>query len=159
MRRRISDFVYRRTGRVLDLERVSSDPDLQAMVALLLAGMADADGAITDDEFERIVGLMRGFFGLNENVSLDLFMKAVDELRKREDLSMIMDELKPRLDLRRKEDLLVILLKVIAADGEKHPKEMAYLQRFAGRIGIPDDVTERAFERYAGERRSVGRTA
>ncbi len=158
MRRRISDFIYRRTGRVLDLERVSSEPDLQATVALLLAGMADADGAITDDEFERIVGLMRGFFGFNENVSLDLFMKAVDELRKRDDLSTIMDELRPRLDLRRKEDLLVILLKVIAADGEKHPKEMAFLHRFATGIGLPDDVTERAFERYAGERRSAGRT-
>ena len=153
MRRRISELVYRTTGRVLDLEQVTDAPDVQAMVALLLAGVADSDGAITDDEFVRIIVALRGLFELDETVSLDLYVKAVEELRNRENLSEVFAELGPRLSLKRKEDLLVAVLKVIAADGQKHPAEMAFLHRFAADIGIPEGITARAFERYADDRR------
>ncbi len=154
VRRRISEFVYRTTGRVLDLEQVTDAPDVQAMVALLLAGVADSDGAITDDEFVRIIVALRRLFDLGETVSLDLYVRAVEELRSREDLSEVFAELGPRLSLKRKEDLLVAVLKVIAADGQKHPAEMAFLHRFAREIGMPEDITARAFDRYADERRN-----
>ena len=153
VKRRISEFVYRTTGRVLDLDKVTDAPDVQAMVALLLAGVAESDGVITDDEFVRIIVALRGLFDLDETVSLDLYVRAVDELRTRENLSELFAELGPRLSLRRKEDLLVAILKVIAADGEKHPAEMAFLHRFAADIGIPEDITARAFDRYSDDRR------
>ena len=153
MRRRISELVYRTTGRVLDLDQVTDAPDVQAMVALLLAGVADSDGAITDDEFVRIIVALRGLFDLDETVSLDLYVRAVEELRNRGDLADVLADLGPKLSLKRKEDLLVAVLKVIAADGEKHPAEMAFLHRFAADIGIPENVTARAFERYSDDRR------
>lgn len=158
MRRRIRDFILSRTGRILDLGDLASAPEIQAKVALLLAGVADSDGAITDDEFLRIVELMRGLFDLNENVSLDLLVKAMHELRERDDLHQITTELGARLDLESKEELILMMLQVIAADGQKHPSEMAYLRRFAEALDLPEGRAARAFDRYALARRPLPAT-
>ena len=56
-----------------------------ALAALLLAGVADSDGAITDDEFVRIIVALRGLFAAEDTgiklESVEAFRDALERLR------------------------------------------------------------------------------
>ena len=55
------------------------------------------------------------------------------------------------LTIPEKEDIAVMLLKIVAADGRKDAEEMEKLRVAADMISIPEDVMHRAFDRYFEE--------
>ncbi len=150
----LTNLIYAKTGITINLESLSHDTDTQLMAASLLALAANSDGSFGTEEGVRIVELLGENFDLSEAEALSLLVRAGDELRNRPGLDALIDSLNARLQLPHKEDLLLMILEVVAADGCKEPSELAFFAEVVETLGIPDAVVDRAFTKYWSRRRS-----
>ena len=83
--------------------------------------------------------------------SLELLTRAMSEMAENPDLGQALIELAPTLTDRDKEDIALMALKVIAADGRQHVSEMEKFNQAVEAIGISPDIVHRAFDRYFAE--------
>ena len=128
--------------------------DSQFLVAALLVFVAKGDGTISEPETEQMLQLVEEHFHLHSGESLALLTRAIADLADNPDLSSLLSELSNVLSPDEKEDIAVMLLKVVAADGRRDVDEMEMLNVAAEIIGIAPDVRHRAFERYFAEQDS-----
>jgi len=145
---KLKDLVYAMTGVDLDFDKVSTDINAQIAIASLLAVAANSDGSIDNAETEKMVGVLRKRFELTSTVALDLVTRAIDELSTRDASRQLFDELNERLTLKQKDDLLLMVLQVIAADGEKEAREMALFDQTATALNISDRQLSNIYDRY-----------
>ena len=129
--------------------------DLQYPVASLLAAAASSDGSVSTEETERLVVILRRGFELDAGIALELVVKALHDLAARDGIDEILAELGRNLNAGRKEDLIVMLLEVISADGVKEAEEMDILARTVDALGVPDRNLRRAYTRYFDARRAA----
>ena len=142
-------------GATLVIE-TSSGPetyDSQFLVAALLVFVAKGDGAISDWESQKMLQLIEEHFHLHSAESLALLSRAMTDLAENPDLNSLLRELSNVLSPEEKEDIAVMLLKVIAADGRRDVDEMEMLNVAAEIIGISAESRHRAFERYFEEQK------
>jgi uncharacterized tellurite resistance protein B-like protein len=90
-------------------------------------------------------------------VALDLVSRAIDAQSMGADSPALFDELNERLTKRQKEELILMLLEVIAADGEKEASEMAVLDRAVSALRISGDRLDNIYQRYFDARRKTGK--
>jgi uncharacterized tellurite resistance protein B-like protein len=151
---KLKDLVYAITGVDLNFDKVSTDINAQMAIASLLAVAANSDGSIDSAESEKMVGVLRKRFDLTSNVALDLVTRSIDELSAGDASRRLFNELNERLTLKQKDDLLLMVLEVIAADGEKEAREMALLDQTVTALKISDRQLSKIYSRYFEARRN-----
>lgn len=98
-----------------------------------------------------MIDLIERHFQLEGSESLELLTRAMSELAEKPELTEHLIELGRTLSDKQKEDIAVMALKVIAADGRRQVSEMEQFNRAVEAVGVPPDVVHRAFDRYFEE--------
>lgn len=125
--------------------------DSQFLVAVLLVCVAKGDGTISEKETEKMLELVGDHFHLESAESLALIMRAMSNLAENPYLNDILRQLSTILHDQEKEDVAIMLLKVVAADGKADADEMAMVGTAGEIIDITPDIMHRAFDRYFAE--------
>ena len=156
----MSDTIIRSTldGKVLVIE-TSDGPvtyDSKFLVAALLIFVAKGSGQIEPEESAKMLELIQDHFKLQGAESLELLTQAMSELAERPNLGESLAELARSLSDQEKEDIAVMALKVIAADGRREVAEMEQFSAAVEAAHISPDIVHRAFDRYFSETMTNG---
>lgn len=125
--------------------------DSQFLVAALLIFVARGSGSIEPEESAKMIDLIESHFHLQGSESLELLTRAMSELAEHPDLGQALVDLAPTLSDQDKEDIALMALKVVAADGRREFAEMEKFQQAVDAIGISPETVHRAFDRYFAE--------
>lgn len=128
--------------------------DSKFLVAALLVSVAKGDGHISEMETDKMLQLVGEHFHLRSSESLELLTRAMSNLAENPDLNSLLVELSTVLTSADKEDVAVMLLKVVAADGRKDAEEMEMLSKAAEIIAISPESMHNAFDRYFDDKAS-----
>lgn len=128
--------------------------DSKFLVAALLVSVAQGDGHISEMETDKMLQLVGEHFHLRSSESLELLTRAMSNLAENPDLTSLLVELSTVLTSADKEDVAVMLLKVVAADGRKDAEEMEMLSKAAEIIAISPESMHNAFDRYFDDKAS-----
>ncbi len=126
--------------------------DAQFLVAALLVSIANSDGEISAIETEKMLQLVGEHFELRSSESLELLTGAMEKLAENPDLTGILQELASVLTSVDKEDVALMMYKVVAADGREGTEEMDTLAAAAELIGIPPGSLQTARARFFAEK-------
>ena len=149
---KLTDLIYAKTGFTFDMPSLASDLNAQTLVASLITLVAKSDGGISPDETVRMVEMLRQQFPLEPGEALSLVTRAADELSDDSHLNEILREVNNTLPLPHKEELMLMVLNVIAADNQKDASEMKLLEVLIEGLKIPDNVMQEAYARYFDEK-------
>ena len=125
--------------------------DSQFLVAALLIFIARGSGSIEPEESSKMIDLIEEHFHLEGAESLELLTRAMSEMAENPDLGQALIDLAPTLTEQDKEDIALMALKVIAADGRREVAEMEKFNVAVEAIGISPETIHRAFDRYFAE--------
>ena len=140
-------------GNLLIIE-TSSDTevyDAQFLVAALLVYVAKGDGVITPQESERMLQLISDQFHLRSAESLELLTRAMASIAENPDLDSLLRQLSTILSDADKEDVAVMMMKVLAADGRTDADEMEKMRAAGEIVGISARIMHNAYDRYFAE--------
>lgn len=141
----------RGTTLVIETRDGTESYDSKFLVAAMLIFIARGDGTITPEESAKMIELIKDYFHMQSAESLELLTRAIAELAEKPDLAQTLTELGPTLSDADKEDIAVMALKVIAADGRRDVAEMEKFSQAVEAIGISPQIVHRAFDRYFAE--------
>ena len=125
--------------------------DSRFLVASLLVYVARGDGQITPEESAQMIELIEERYHLQGAESLELITHAMNEMVDKPQLGLLLIDLVPTLSDTEKEDIALMALKVVAADGQKHFSEMEQFNRAMEAAGIAPEIVHKAFDRYFAE--------
>ena len=125
--------------------------DAQFLVAAMLVFIARGSGSIAPEESSKMIDLIEEHFHLQGAQSLELLTRAMSELAEKPELGEILAELGPTLSEDEKEEITLMALKVIAADGRREVAEMEKFNQAVEAIGVSAETVHRAFDRYFSE--------
>ena len=125
--------------------------DSKFLVAALLVFIAKGSGRIEPEESAKMIDLIEEHFKLQGAESLELLTRATSELAEKPELADLLVELGKNLTESEKEDITVMALKVIAADGRREVAEMEQFNRAVEAVGASPEIVHRAFDRYFAE--------
>ena len=123
------------------------------LVAALLIYVARGSGTIEPEESAKMIDLIEGYFQLQGAESLEILTQAMSEMAEKPELVQSLAELGHTLGEADKEDIAVMALKVIAADGRREVAEMEQFNEAVAAIGVSPEIVHRAFDRYFAETR------
>jgi uncharacterized tellurite resistance protein B-like protein len=146
-------IVSRLEGTKLIIETASGveEYDSQFLVAALLIYVARGSGQIEPEESAQIIELIEEHFKLQGSESLELITCAMTEMIDKPELAVLLTGLAPTLTDSDKEDIALMALKVIAADGHRHFAEMEQFNRAMEAIDISPEIVHKAFDQYFAE--------
>jgi len=150
---KLKDLIYAKTGIAIDLGSLASDPNGQTLIASLMALVAKSDGGVSPDEITRMVELLRDRFGLQPGEALNMITRATDEVADTINLDELLRSVNDDLALQHKEELLLMLLHVIAADDQKDAAEMKFLSAVVEGLKVPEKIMANVYARYFDERK------
>lgn len=139
------------TTLVVETQDGTETYDSKFLVAALLIFVARGSGAIQPEESAKMIDLIEDHFHLQGAESLELLTRAMSEMAEKPELAQILTDLAPTLTDSDKEDIAVMALKVIAADGRREVAEMEKFNQAVEAIGISPQIVHRAFDRYFAE--------
>ncbi len=113
---KLTDLIYAKTGIAIDMPSLATDLHAKKLVAGLNTLVAKSDGGISPDESVRMVELLRQRFPLKAGEALHLITQAAHELSADSHLDEILLEANHTMALPQKEELMLMVLTVIAAD-------------------------------------------
>ena len=125
--------------------------DSKFLVAALLIYIARGSGRIEPEESARMIDLIEDHFSLEGPESLELITYAMEEMAEKPTLGTLLADVGPTLSNGDKEDIALMGLKVVAADGRRQFEEMEQFNRAMEGLGISPDIVHRAFDRYFAE--------
>lgn len=125
--------------------------DSRFLVAALLVFVARGSGTIAPEESGRIIELIEDHFHMQGAESLELLTYAISELADKPTLGTLLAELGATLSDGDKEDIALMGLKVVAADGTRNYAEMEQFKRAMEAVGASPEIVHRAFDRYFAE--------
>lgn len=125
--------------------------DSRFLVAAMLVFVARGSGQIAPEESGKMIELIEEYFHMEGAESLELLTFAISELADKPGLGKRLAELGPTLSEGDKEDIALMGLKVVAADGTRQYAEMEQFNRAMEIIGISPEIVHRAFDRYFAE--------
>jgi uncharacterized tellurite resistance protein B-like protein len=102
---------------------MTEDQTITRFVAALLVSIANSDGEISAIETEKMLQLVGDHFELKSAESLELLTNAMEDMAENPDLADILTELSTILTSADKEDVAVMMYKVVAADGREGAAE------------------------------------
>lgn len=125
--------------------------DSKFLVAGLLVFVARGSGQIEPEESAKIIALIQDYFHLQGSESLELITTVMSELADNFELAEPLVDFGASLSDGDKEDIALMGLKVVAADGRRDVAEMEQLNFAMAAIGIAPEIVHRAFDRYFSE--------
>ena len=125
--------------------------DSKFLVAALLVYVARGSGRIEPEESAQMIELIEERFHLQGPETLELITYAMAELAEKPELGELLVDLGKSLSESDKEDIALMGLKVVAADGSRQFSEMEQFSRAMAAIGIAPEIVHRAFDRYFAE--------
>ena len=140
-------------GNVLVIETSSGRKtyDYRFLVAALLIFVARGSGQIEPEETAKMLELIQTHFKLKGAESLELLTRAMSEMADSPDLAAALAKLGSMLSDQEKEEIALMALKVIAADGRREYSEMEQFNTAVEAAGIAPEIVHRAFDRYFSE--------
>ena len=126
--------------------------DAEFLMAALLVSVANSDGEISAIETEKMLQLVGDHFEMKSSESLELLTSAMENLAEKPEITDILKELGTVLTSADKEDVAVMMFKVIAADGREATGEMETLTAAAEVIGVSPESLQKARQRFFAER-------
>lgn len=139
------------TNLIVETESATETYDSQFLVAALLIFIARGSGTIEPEETAKMLELIHDHFQLEGAESLELLRRAMSELSEKPQLVELLAELGRTLTDEDKEDIAVMALKVIAADGRRAVTEMEKFNAAVEAVGVSPEIVHRAFDRYFAE--------
>ena len=139
------------TTLVVETREGTETYDSQFLVAALLIFIARGSGAIEAEETAKMLDLIEGHFQLEGAESLALLTRAMSELAEKPELGQLLAEVGQSLSDEDKEDIAVMALKVIAADGRREVAEMEKFNQAVEAVNISPEIVHRAFDRDFAE--------
>ena len=130
--------------------------DARFLVAAVLVFVAKGDGNISSDESNEMLRLVGTHFGLASSDSLELLRDAIRHLGENPDYKNLLKQLATILSEQEKEDIALMMLKVVAIDGRRDANEMEHVSIAADLIGISQESMHRAYDRYFEETAPTG---
>ena len=125
--------------------------DHHFVAAALLIYVSRGSGRIEPEESAAMIELIREHFNIQGAESLDLLTRAMTEMSEDPELGAELAKLGQSLAESEKEDIAVMALKVIAADGKREFEEMQQFNTALEAIGALPETIHRAFDRYFAE--------
>lgn len=125
--------------------------DIEYLVAVLLVAIARSDGEIAPAETDIMLQLVSEYFQMRSATSLNLLARAIRELSENPDLTQLLQGWSVALLPGDKEDIAFMMLKIVAADGERDAREMAMFHKAAEIIDISEESLHKAFNRFFEE--------
>ena len=125
--------------------------DSKFLVAALLIFIARSSGQIEPEETAKMLELIEIHFKMQGSESLELLTRAMSEMAERPDLGASLAKLGSTLTEQEKEDLALMALNVLAADGRREFAEMEQFNTAVQAAGISPEIVHRAFDRYFAE--------
>ncbi len=125
--------------------------DSQFLVAALLVYIARSSGQIEPEESAKMIELIEDHFQLEAAESLELISRAMTQMMERPELATLLADLASTLSDEDKEQIVLMALKVIAADGQRHFAEMEQFDRAMQAANISPEIIHRAFDQYFAE--------
>lgn len=98
-----------------------------------------------------MIELIEDHFHLQGAQSLELITTAMSELSDKPALGPLLADLGPTLSDADKEEIALMGLKVVAADGHRDFDEMEQFNKAMAGVGISPEIVHRAFDRYFAE--------
>jgi len=136
---------------VVETDSGTETYDSQFLVAALLVFIARGSGTIESDETAEMLQLIESHFHLQGSKSLELLMRAMSEMAEKPGLEQLLVELGKTLADSQKEEIALMALKVVAADGTRQAAEMGNFYQVVEAVGISPEIVHRAFDRYFAE--------
>ena len=125
--------------------------DSRFLVAALLIYVARGSGRIEPEESAQMIAQIQRHFRIQSSESLNLLTRAMSELADEAELAPELAKLGQTLSQSEKEDIAVMALKVIAADGRREASEMEHFNKALAAIDTTPETIHRAFDRYFEE--------
>lgn len=125
--------------------------DCQFLVAVLLVYVAKADGDINPSESSRMLELISDHFHLKSAQSLELLRRAMTDIAENPDLDSLLRDLGTMLSDDDREDVALMMMKVLAADGKPDAEELERMHDAADLVGISERNMHDAYDRYFSE--------
>lgn len=122
--------------------------DSKFLVAATLIYVARGGGKIEPEESSLIIDLIEEHFHLQGAESLELITRAVEETVDNPALAILLTDLAATISNGEKEEIALMGLKVIAADGRRDVSEMEQFNAAMNDMGISPEIVHRAFDRY-----------
>lgn len=122
--------------------------DEKFLVAAILIQVARGSGQIEPEESSLIIDLIEAHFRLQGAESLELISRALEETAEKPALTNLLVGLAPTLSDREKEEIALMGLRVVAADGHRDVSEMEQFSDAMSAMGISAEIVHRAFDRY-----------
>lgn len=130
----------------------STRPQQVAITAMLVTA-AIRDGEFASSEKDRILQLVCGEFALATGDAGEMLEQAVAQVVRTTSLSVLLGELQYELTLAQKQQALLMLLKVIAADGRQTAEEIELISRASDSLRLSSQATHEVYSRYFAEHR------
>ncbi|MGI9201538.1 MAG: TerB family tellurite resistance protein [Woeseiaceae bacterium] len=144
------------TRLIVESDGKTESYDSQFLVAALLIFIARGSGSIEPEETAKMLDLIQEHFQLAGSETLELLTRAMSELAEKPELAELLAELGKTLSDDDKEDIAVMALKVIAADGRREVAEMEKFNQAVEAVGVSPEIVHRAFDRYFAETMTGG---
>ena len=125
--------------------------DSKFLVAALLVFIARGSGQIEPEESAQIIDLIEGHFHLQGAESLELITRAMRELVDKPELGSLLTGLAPTLSDSDKEEIALMALKVMAADGRREVEEMEQFNLAMEALDVSPEIVHKAFDQYFSE--------
>lgn len=125
--------------------------DSKFLIAAVLVHVARGSGQIEPEESARMIELIEEHFKMRGAETLELLTRAISEMEEKPELTPLLYDLGPTLSDACKEDLALMALKIVAADGKRQVDEMEQFNRAMEAIGVSPEIKHRAFDRYFAE--------
>ena len=139
------------THLIVETQEGTETYDSKFLVAALLIFVARGSGTIEPEESAKMIDLIEDYFHMQGAESLELLTRAMSEMAENPALGQALVDLAPTLTEGDKEDIAVMALKVVAADGRREVAEMEKFNQAVEAIGISPEIVHRAFDRYFAE--------
>jgi uncharacterized tellurite resistance protein B-like protein len=133
---------------VVETEGGTETYDSKFLVAAMLIDVARGNGQIEQEESSQIIDLLEAHFHIEGAESLELITRTMSEMDDKPPLVDLLMDLATTLSDREKEDVALMGLKVIAADGQREISEMEQFNKAMTAMSISPDIVHRAFDRY-----------
>ena len=98
-----------------------------------------------------MIDLIESHFQMQGAESLELLTRVLEDMADNPELGQALVDLAPTLTEKDKEEIALMALKVIAADGRREVAEMELFNQAVEAIGISPEIVHRAFDRYFAE--------
>lgn len=122
--------------------------DPRFLIAALLEHVARGDGEITDDESREIVDLVADHFQLDTDGAGSKLSHALNLYSRNMDLEAVGELLGEILEPEERGDVMLMLLKVVAADGRQGADELRAVDEVAEVLSITAEERHAAFQIY-----------